>query len=81
MTEHKLDLKDAVGQLLAGMEKVAADLAHRHLRKDLPVAKRSFQFIQVYGLLCDLRTRKCRAYKLEMDFINHRSRLLEGLEY
>ena len=80
MTENKLDLKDAVGQLLAGMEKVAADLAYRHLRKDLSVAKRSFKFIHIYGLLCDLRTRKCQAYKLEMDFIYHRSRLLEGLE-
>ena len=62
------------------MEKVAGDIAHRHLRKGLSIAKRSFQFIHVYGLLCDLEKRKCRAYKLEMDFMTHQSRLLKGLE-
>ena len=80
VTEHKLKVKDNLGQLLAGMEKVAGDIACRHLRKDLSIAKRSFQFIHIYGLLCDLEKRKCRAYKLEMDFMTRQSRLLKGLE-
>ena len=80
MTEHKLKVKDALGQLLGGMEKVAGDVAYRHLRKDLSVVKRAFQFIHVYGLLCDLGTRKCRTYKLEMDFKMQQSKLFQGQE-
>lgn len=80
MTEHKLKVKDALGQLLGGMEKVSGDVAYRHLRKDLSVAKRSFQFIHVYGLLCDLETRKCRTYKLEMNFKLQQSKLFQGQE-
>lgn len=36
-TERKLKVKDALEQLLGGMEKVAGDVAYRHLRKDLSV--------------------------------------------
>ena len=39
-------MRDTFEQLLGGMEKVAGDVAYRHLRKDLSLAKRSFQFIQ-----------------------------------
>ena len=34
MTEHKLKVKDTLGQLLGGMEKIAGDVAYRHLRND-----------------------------------------------
>ena len=52
VTENKLDIESQkLGQLLAGMEKVAGDIAFLHLSQaGIPFIKRKFKFIQVYGL-------------------------------
>ena len=53
MTENKKTIQgDVVGQILAGMEKVAWDLAFKQLRSGkVPKEKRVFQHINIYGLV------------------------------
>ena len=47
-----------------------------HLRRDIPVAVKSFEIIEIYGLLRDYGTRKCKVYKLVIDIL--KSTLLCG---
>ena len=80
VTEQKLKVKDDLGQLLRGMDKVAGHAAYMHLRRRLPIAEKVFDIIQVFGLLCYYGTRKCKAYKLMIDFLKKRSTLFYGAE-
>ena len=80
LENKKRHRRDATGQLLAGMEKVARDVAFRHLRSSLPLAKKAFTIIEVCGLLCEYATQTCKVYKLEMDFKKRRSILKSGKE-
>ena len=65
--------KDKQGQLLAGMEKVAADIACESIR-------RNFQFtnIKMLGLIIDLHTEMCEVYELNMDLVGRQSELMIG---
>ena len=80
MTENKLDIESQkLGQLLAGMEKVAGDIAFLYLSQaDIPFIKRKFKFIQVYGLQVNHISQSCKVYKLVMDFKNCNSVLYVG---
>ena len=80
VAEFKLKVGDNLGQLLAGMEKVAGDVAYEVLRKDIPAAEKAFETINIYGLLCDFTIRECQVYKLELDFVNTKSTLSKGDE-
>lgn len=51
MTGNKFFVKTNLGQLLAGMEKVAGDIASMHIHQDIPFAKMKFKFIHLYGIL------------------------------
>ena len=79
MAENNSNVKsDDIGQLLAGMDKVAGHLAHKHLQRDLPDNEKSFEIIEIYGLLCDFGTKKCQVYKLVMYFEDRMSKLYCG---
>ena len=81
ITENKNTLQvDAVGQLLAGMEKVAGDLAFQHLRSVEELESRVFQYIYIYGLVIDFEKFSCRPYKLTMDFISKSCKLHTGIQ-
>ena len=80
MSEQKLKVKDNVRQLLPGMDKASGHIAFKHLSKNIPVAEKSFEFIQVYGLLCDFETRRCKVYELVMNFSKGESNLMRGEE-
>ena len=76
ITENKNKINcDVVGQLLAGMEKVAGDLALQELssRKE-----KVFQYIYIYGLVINFETLKCKPYKLTMDFVSNSCKLNIG---
>ena len=64
-TENKKG--DAKGQLLGGMEKVAA------LRYITKGHEKLFNKIVVYGLILNLQDRVCTAHKLTMNFDTHNS--------
>ena len=80
VTENKLeDNSNAVGQLLAGMEKVTGDLACIHLQDgDIPSSEKEFRYIQVFGLIIDFEKLTCKAYKLLIDFCESTSTLYCG---
>jgi hypothetical protein len=68
-----------IGQLLAGMDKVAGDLAYQQLRNGgLSPERRVFQQVKIYGLIIDLEDRKSKPYVLNMDFIMKSSVLFCG---
>ena len=66
MIEKKLDEQQQhLGQLLAGMEKVAGDIAFMYLNhRHTPIKEKIFKFIQIYGLLMNHTSRSCKVYKL-----------------
>ena len=64
VTKHKLKVRDNVGQSFTGMNKAAGHAAYMHIGRDIPIAVKSFEIIEIYGLLCDYGTRKCEVYKL-----------------
>ena len=69
MTENKNKINsDVEGQLLAGMEKVAGDLAYQQLKQ---AKEKVFQCIYIYGLVIDFENLKCKPYKLTMDFVSN----------
>ena len=80
MIENKLDEQQQhLGQLLAGMEKVAGDIAFLYLNhRHTPIKKKIFKFIQIYGLLVNHTSRSCKVYKLVMDFEKGQSLLYVG---
>ena len=79
MTENKLDKgRDALGQLMAGMEKVAGDLAYLHILRNIDISKRKFTFIEIFGVLVSLRSETCKIYKLVMNFKRAKSVLFMG---
>ena len=69
---------DAVGQLLAGMDKLAGDLAFEQLRSDKPAKDRLFRYIIIYGLVINYDDHSCTPYKLTMDFDENSSKLNTG---
>ena len=79
-TEHKQDIsgtKDIMGQLLAGMEKVAGEIALEYIQtSDSPI----FTKIEVYGLIVDLEKQVCTAHKLSMDLDTNSSSLKSSAE-
>ena len=80
VAECKLRVGNNVGQLLAGMDKAAGDVAYEHLTKNIPAAKKKFDIIEIYGLLCDYATRSSQVYKLQLNFLKNTSTLLQGNE-
>jgi hypothetical protein len=79
VTENKIKVSGNVGQLLAGMDKVAGDLAYQQLRNGgLSPERRVFQQVKIYGLIIDLEDRKSKPYVLNMDFIMKSSELCCG---
>ena len=80
VTENKKSVGgDIRGQLLAGMEKVAGDLAFKHIRDAaIPEEKRVFRHITINGLVIDFGMLTCTPYKLNMDFVERGSKLDEG---
>ena len=66
-----------MGQLLAGMEKVAGDISLEYIQtSDSPL----FTMIEVYGLCVDLDKQVCTAHKLSMDLDTHGSFLKSSSE-
>ena len=81
ITENKLNKKgDVVGQLLAGMEKVAGDLAYEQLCSDKPAQDRLFRNIIIYGLVINYDDHNCTPYKLTMDFVKKSSKFNIGIQ-
>ena len=73
VTENKLDSCDsAVPQLLAGMEKVAGDIAYRFVTSQSH-EDRVFQHIDIFALVINHRDANCKAYQLHMNFKSTRS--------
>lgn len=76
ITENKKTVeKDILGQLLAGMEKVAGDITFEYLSR--PDSQR-FHKIQITGLVIDYLKDECDAYELIIDFEQNISTLLRG---
>ena len=72
VTENKNKMNcDVEGQLLAGMEKVAGDLAYQQLRRNKQAKEKVFQYIYIYGLVINFDNLKCKPYKLTMDFVSN----------
>ena len=71
---------DAVGQLLAGMDKVAGDLAFEQLRSNKAATERLFRYIIIYGLVINYEDHSCTPYKLTMDFVINSSTLDTGTQ-
>ena len=67
--------KDILGQLLAGMEKVAGDITFEYLSH--PDSQR-FRKIKITGLVIDCLKDECDAYELIIDFVQNISTLLRG---
>ena len=58
-------------QLLAGMEKIAGDLAISYLQSGSNI----FQQIWIFRLIIDYKADSCKMYKLEINFIEKYSKL------
>ena len=71
---------DAVGQLLAGMDKLAGDLAFEQLRSDKTAEDKLFRYIIIYGLVINYEDHSCTPYKLTMDFARKTSTLDTGTQ-
>ena len=56
--------RDSVGQLLAGMEKVAGDIVFLHLSH----CSTLLEYVNAYGLMIDYSTLKCSVYQMLLDF-------------
>lgn len=73
VTENKLDSCDsAFPQLLAGMEKVAGDIAFKYVTSSSH-EDQVFEHIEIFALVINYREAKCKAYQLHMDFKSTRS--------
>ena len=76
ISENKLiDARDALGQLLGGMEKIAGDLAYEYIRS---VNFQRFNKIQLTGLVMDYRKDECEVHELTIDFEKNWSILRTG---
>ena len=83
LTEKKpyQNSSDTLGQLLAGMEKVAGDMTWMHLTHGgISLKVKVFEQIELFGLIVNFEQLKCQAYKLKMEFDNNRSTLYAGNE-
>ena len=72
--------KNDVGQLLAGMEKMAGDLAYQQLQSGRDPKQKRFQHTKIYGLVVDYASFTSKAYHLNMDFVAKCSILYTGLQ-
>ena len=78
VTENKLrGSNNALGQLLASMEKVAGDIAYQNIVNG-PEERKVFRCITIFALSIDFVKDECKVYKLEMDFSGRRSKLYVG---
>lgn len=77
ITENKnVTKRSGKAQLLAGMDKVAGDIASEYTRR----YEKLFDEIVVYGLIMKLDDEKCSVHKLIMDFNTHVSTFESGKE-
>ena len=67
------------GQLLAGMDKVAGELVHKHFcTPGSETENKIFNKIEIYGLIIYHETSDCSVHRFEMDFDKERSKLENG---
>ena len=62
------------------MEKLAGDLACEQLVSSKEAKEKVFRYIIIYGLVINFEDRKCKPYKLTMDFVDNSSELFRGIQ-
>lgn len=81
-SEHKKkDILDHIGQMLAGAEKAVGDAIRVHFESGC----NHFTKVHAYSLLMNFdqskaNTEKCELFKIEMNFLEHKSDIFQGEE-